>query len=1482
MSVDRGGLQYSINIDGNYRKSLQEFRSGISEAKRSLDSLKGRGSGSPSRRLSSDQRAALSNESLIARAKERNAVELGKVEQREARNRISRLRESLRARKGLEVGGETDIARARERVAIAARRREEREQAATARRLKKNIQERQAAQVQAEQQIARARERAAISTQKAAQKEEQARIRQNRDAAKRTFAPTEDDLRKQKALTQINRVLGEQALLQEKVNAINAKGVRLTEQQARTLGVGLGDRGQAVLPNSAPARQTLKQRIADFLGISKSADQAEGSVNRIAFTFRRLFGILAAFTIARQVAAGTFGLIRDMIKFNAQLEQSQLGIASVLLAVGEVRDATGQTVVASQGLAIAQGEARRQTELLRKDAVRTAATFTDLLTTFQVAIAPGIESGLNIDEIRRFTVQISQAASAIGLEQNQLAEEIRSILTGTIAARTTRIATALGINNEDIRIAREAGVLFEFLQKRFEAFSVAGDESLNNFNTILSNIRDTFQLILSSGGLDFFNKLKALLKDVLDSMATLNPLTGVIEPNPRIVQIIQAFASGLGVVVDEVSRLRIALTFDDVLTMFRALGQAIGFAGRIAGRFIEGAVKGLGDVSRIVKVVVRTFQDLTGIKLFDNAVLNDTVILLVRFTTLLVGLSLVLAPFKFFVFTLLPKALFGINKLIVAFNALVASTAPLIVAIRSILVAFISFEIGRFLFDEFKIVQEIAAVAISLFEKLWTTIITGAKLAGKSLKVVAQGFDLGGVVVGVAIARKIVGVEAPEGEGGIADDFSAILSEHKSEFDKINDDLSKRFIEIEKDFKGQDRKGGNFLDFVRKDIESVTDKLFGAKAAANDFLNEGNEGAQTLSRTLLNLPGIITQSREPLTQNAKIVKQMRDELERVKDSLRFGTDSLGLTGGVLELRRASFDAMVDIRERTKVLDDEEKASLKESADLTLQRISIESRLSRLTTEQRVAVQRGVEAARRLADVQRQIAESENEVQIKKLALEKTSREGNDETVATAWVGHSAAVATNHVLKARLVTEQGIADSILDGFDDASSLVDLISARVQLGGLEVAQAEHLAAIRRDRVGIEKQVNEQLAGRITLLARQQAFEAQQEIRRATVDLENLREISTARRPGAPREALDLADRKADVRLLQLAVSEAEQSRRTEEDKLKLTLQEAQARQASLAAEVAMSGGLSLNAKLLQQMASEARTLTDLEELQNVTLQKNNIHREIERIQQQEALADLERARLIVEKPVQAGILVALENLDISRFEATLRTMENLVSSFADFASSAIADAFDPSKDVDIRERFRLLLVGIGQDILRMFFQAAAVKAALGLSGIFGGFNAGGEVKGFNRGGPVPHAKAKGYARGGRPSGLHPSDTIPIWTAPGEWVIRRSSAGMYGSGVMSAINDGLIDPTSLQALASVSSASKSKSSPRLGYADGGRINVPASSPASSPSGPTLAVIAPSEENVGRLLRGGRAEVLRFFEDNADALNSILGQRS
>lgn len=404
---------------------------------------------------------------------------------------------------------------------------------------------------------------------------------------------------------------------------------------------GLNADGSIIQPGE---KASLRERIQGFLGLERAQKKTARTTKDLLFSFRRLFGVLAAFTIARKITQLIGSLISQSILFNAQIETATLGVASLLTAVGQVRDANGQLVADSRALALAQAEARRQVQLLRSDALKTTATFNELLDTFQIAIAPGFQAGLDIDEIRSLTVRISQAASAIGLPQNQLAEEIRSLLSGTIQARTTRIAVALGITNEDIRNAREAGQLADFLQDKFAAFAQSGEEALSTFNGVLNRLRDGIALLVGTGGLEFFESVKSLLVDTLDFVTKSDPLTGLIEPNPAAVLLLQKVGSLLAEVVDGASRIASGLNFNKLVASAALFSSVLSVIVTLFSGFVEGAILGLTDVGNAIAVVA---NGLAGIKpgggtIFNVENIRKTVRLVARILAILFAIKALL------------------------------------------------------------------------------------------------------------------------------------------------------------------------------------------------------------------------------------------------------------------------------------------------------------------------------------------------------------------------------------------------------------------------------------------------------------------------------------------------------------------------------------------------------------------------------------------------------------------------------------------------------------------------------------------------------------------------------------------------------------------------------------------------------------------------------------------------------------------------
>lgn len=425
------------------------------------------------------------------------------------------------------------------------------------------------------------------------------------------------------AIDAVNRRLFKKALAEAVARKAMARGIATAKERALIEG-----RTAAATAKTATATDRAAAATRRY---SNEVKRASVQGNRAAFIFRRLFGVLAAFTAARFAITGFFAGVREAIEFNKNIQQAQLGIASLFLAVGQVRNAMGDIVTGAEGLAVAMKEAKRQTALLRKDALSTAATFDELLTTFQIGLAPGLAAGLSPDEIRNLAIRISQAATAIGLPMNQLSEEIRSILAGTIQQRTTRIAAALGIRNEDIRNAKQAGQLFSFLSDKFDAFGVAGQKAMDQFFGIVTRVQDAFKQLLGAAGLGFFEQLQTLLRETFELVTDARSLE--IKPDPTAVRIMQEIFDGFEGAARNVRDLTKSLSGEDLTTVASAIGTIIEVGSALLLGFLQGIIEAFGTIKALAAPILAVFKGVSDA--IPGEVLREIVASLTQVLTLM-------------------------------------------------------------------------------------------------------------------------------------------------------------------------------------------------------------------------------------------------------------------------------------------------------------------------------------------------------------------------------------------------------------------------------------------------------------------------------------------------------------------------------------------------------------------------------------------------------------------------------------------------------------------------------------------------------------------------------------------------------------------------------------------------------------------------------------------------------------------------------
>lgn len=274
-----------------------------------------------------------------------------------------------------------------------------------------------------------------------------------------------------------------------KADRAAARATRLKAQADRDAARATARRARAEKKtNNAIRTQVLLQRELGF------------TIRQLTRQFILLVTVVAGFRAIR-------GFLRAGIEFNRVIESASLGIAALISAQTTLVDEQGIQIKGAEALAGAYKLAADQVEKLRINGIQTAATTQQLVEAFQQAVGAGLRVGLTLDEIRIFTVRAVQASAALGVKMNQINQEVRSILDGTID-RNSRVAKALLLTNQQIKQARLQNRLADLLNEKFEAFEAAGIRSLTTFTVLVSNIKEAFEVFAGESVQPLFNEFR--------------------------------------------------------------------------------------------------------------------------------------------------------------------------------------------------------------------------------------------------------------------------------------------------------------------------------------------------------------------------------------------------------------------------------------------------------------------------------------------------------------------------------------------------------------------------------------------------------------------------------------------------------------------------------------------------------------------------------------------------------------------------------------------------------------------------------------------------------------------------------------------------------------------------------------------------------------------------------------------------------------
>lgn len=1163
----------------------------------------------------------------------------------------------------------------------------------------------------------------------------------------------------------------------------------------------------------------------------EAAKAAESPFNRFLFTFRRLVGVMAVFTVARTVVSGFNNMIAGAVRFNAAIETNRVGLAGLIAAAGDVRDLQGSRVSLEEQLNRSQNIAIDQMGKLRAEALQTAASYEEISTAFTQAVAPGISAGLTLDEIRKVTVNISQAATGLGVAQNQLSEEIRSLFLGTINPRNTRIATALGITPQDIKRAKETGQLFEFISTRFAAISKTGEKLMNTFTGQLSNAADAFSQLLATASKPLFEQLKSGLSELQKGIFDI--VNGAAVFNPQALKAFQGLFDGLARGV-----LGIRKAFESI--NIQGLADTLGLVGEV-----------LGSVAATIARAFSVFFEIA-------------------------APSVTFAKAIFAVFTSLVGAAKGLDS---AFGGFFSGTVKAAAQV-SLLYFVFSKVVGA--------AKVLSAVTLRI-ARLWAVSVTqagaariatlkwGAAVSFVRTKLLSTLAPLLLIIGAFTLLTKLL----PEGAkntllDGLADGLNSLTSGLDAVFDRmvklpeeatkatqeglglVGDNLSQLAGEIQDTIKDLQKT----LRGVKVDTQINSNTLgLSASVAAQmqTFFNTMKDARESLYETDLKI-------LETETRINAVQKELNDSIDR--NTADFNT-SLRNKHAILDLekqRKAVLESIKGLELEKQTTNDllGQRSPLGNTgkqldsaiADLYLQVIALDKAFNSLDG------QRVLDAMLRMRDTAKQQEEIQGRLKIlqdqqSKLATFKADVEAKALDVAVAQLAVEAKKVNFEALQQKGLEEQRAATVLQENLLQASLAGSQTKAALAQAEFEAVKAQ----IDVDRQKLTFQRDE-----LSLIARiDDALQSTNEETRAGATL--LRD-----QLGVLRTTAQLDE--ARLRSLQKLTEEEKRRARIRDNGTfgqgsKLGAQDFADQNKSFATigeNFAKNTAESLSSFIGTSFRSSLAAAFDPN--QNFDLQAAVVNLGLDIVSS--LVTDVAK-KAIGSLFANVGTEVAAGAAGAVAGQAGAAVVDNAVEIVANTTATAVNTGSATANTGATASNTAAMGALVAAVSANTTSNAASALAKGGLAR----FPIGGMIstpQGFARGGISgmgPHAGRS------RRLGIDSRDTIPAWLRPGEWVIRPEAVKHYGHDFMAALNSRKINPALTRGLGVQPVTAQP---PKRSFATGGAVQDQRGSRASQTV--TQRVLQfNDEQTMDRALAAGEDSMLRFARRKRAAYRAAIG---
>lgn len=243
--------------------------------------------------------------------------------------------------------------------------------------------------------------------------------------------------------------------------------------------------------------QSLGNLVSSLSQVSGVVGLMSKALGGVAIAGLAVYGIINTVTNAfdylvntlQQVGHTIYTILKPGIDLYRTRQSAELAIAA---AVTGRASENGEKISFDRGMEIS-------TKLMQQvvaDAARSAFNPQELIDALRGTLPLAFGKGFNLEQAYELTKGVASVAKVINLAPNQVLQEMRDLMQGTISARSSQVAGATGITGEALREAEAQGKLYEYITDSLRSFTVALDRYSHTLSGALDRMVETYGIAM--------------------------------------------------------------------------------------------------------------------------------------------------------------------------------------------------------------------------------------------------------------------------------------------------------------------------------------------------------------------------------------------------------------------------------------------------------------------------------------------------------------------------------------------------------------------------------------------------------------------------------------------------------------------------------------------------------------------------------------------------------------------------------------------------------------------------------------------------------------------------------------------------------------------------------------------------------------------------------------------------------------------------